>query len=77
MKSVDEVDDQVRDLSRGGNAAIRGVLFANMYIQGRAHDFLYNSSFKQIYNKSKGIIYSLYSTLKIWSTCVVRILPRT
>ena len=36
MKSVDEVDDQVRDLSRGGNAAIRGVLFANMYIQGRA-----------------------------------------
>ena len=49
MKSVDEVDDQVRDLSRGGNAAIRGVLFANMYIQGRALDFPYNSSFGHIF----------------------------
>ena len=52
MKSVDEVDDQVRDLSRGGNAAIRGVLFANMYIQGRWSDFLYNSSFSRNSNST-------------------------
>ena len=34
MKTIVEVDEQVRELSRGGNAAVRGVLFANMYIKG-------------------------------------------
>ena len=33
MKTVEEVDLQVRELSRGGNPASRGVLFANKYIQ--------------------------------------------
>ena len=40
MKTVEEVDLQVRELSRGGNPASRGVLFANKYIQIRKfHSF--------------------------------------
>ena len=41
MKTVEEVDLQVRELSRGGNPASRGVLFANKYIQiSKYHVFL-------------------------------------
>ena len=39
MKTVEEVDLQVRELSRGGNPASRGVLFANKYIQISTHVF--------------------------------------
>ena len=35
MKGVDEIDAQVRELSRGGHA--RGVVFANMSIQAGEH----------------------------------------
>ena len=42
MKTVEEVDLQVRELSRGGNPASRGVLFANKYIQiSKFHSFLW------------------------------------
>ena len=44
MKTVEEVDLQVRELSRGGNPASRGVLFANKYIQiSKLHLFLWFS----------------------------------
>ena len=58
MKTVEEVDLQVRELSRGGNPASRGVLFANKYIQiSKLHLFLWllefpilkNSIFKKSY----------------------------
>ena len=38
MRTLAEVDEQVRELSRGGNAAVRGVVFANMYIKVDAYE---------------------------------------
>lgn len=35
----DEIDEKVKELARsGGNPAMRGVMFANMYIKVKAYD---------------------------------------
>ena len=69
MKSVEEVDDQVRDLSRGGNAAVRGVLFANMYIQV--------GQYEKEFGSTKFILVSKYFCRALKGTELVRSISAT
>ena len=74
MKTVEEVDLQVRELSRGGNPASRGVLFANKYIQISKLYLFYDA--KNTTEKSNMIYSDQYKKAIEWLEQFLRIRDR-
>jgi hypothetical protein len=65
MMEKDEIDEKVKELARsGGNPAMRGVMFANMYIKVKAYDSA--MSWLDKFLTVKGTHFSLLSFFNIF-----------